>query len=73
MRMKYSNQGTYKSPTNIKDDGLIRPLSSSVRPRFYPCTGVHLPHPLSVRAHPAAAGALLMSVYSVHIHSCIVA
>ena len=56
-----------------KDDGLIRPLSSSIRPRFYPCTGLHLPHPLSARTNPAAAGALLMSVDSVHIHSCIVA
>ena len=59
--------------TVVKDDGLIRPLSSSIRPRFYPCTGLHLPHPLSARTQPAAAGALLMSVDSVHIHSCIVA
>ena len=56
-----------------KDDGLIRPLSSSIRPRFYPCTGLHLPHPQSARTHPAAAGALLMSVDSINIHSCIVA
>ena len=37
------------SQTFSKDDGLIRPLSSSIRPRFYPCTGLHLPHPLSAR------------------------
>ena len=50
-----------------KDYGLKRPLSSGIRPTFYPCTGLHLPHPLSVRTHPAAAGALAnVSVQRTH-------
>ena len=52
----------------VKDDRLIRPLSSSIRPRFYPCTGLHLPHPLSARTYPALAGALLMScIMFIHV------
>ena len=50
-----------------KDYGLKRPLSSGIRPTFYPCTGLHLPHPLSARTHPAAAGALAnVSVQRTH-------